>query len=582
MWAALRVGEFQGKGPYRYVTLDRALKPHIDKGWPYGKEVLEILDHEGYGGLKDPFWEIHPHAPITKGQFWEVPRGVDPYDYLTSSGVTSRVSGKNITPNSAPVIMLPEATVPDGYVGINSGALSRAMGGLPKSTEVFVHPDIAKPLKTVFDQPLTGGLYRPAEVINAFTKKLRLSASFFHHIALTESALYSGVLPWRFIRGKKILKDRRFRNDALEHGLEVTTPSDVQRGIVRNSLLNLENATRGIPGAHQGAKVFRRANDLWDAALWDYYHRGLKAYTYHALTERTLKKFDHLTPSEVRTAKQSIARHVNNAFGGQNWGALLKSPKWRQVAHLFFLAPDWTLSNIKIATSAFKTKRGGLGAQIEGQLARKYWLRAGLVFFSASNLANYGLSGHWMWENEKGHEFDIDTGERDDKNRRIYMVGSKQVREPFRWLMHPVREAVVKAAPVWGMLVEQSPIGSNLIGWESEWKKREQYGPEMSTFEEAWLRARALGKHAVPFSLSNSNIYFTWPIRRGVDPKRGKSTQVGKILDLQIEGRDKEALGELVYWNLYFPSNPITEKDVSAVKRKSRQTKKIKKKYGIE
>ena len=492
-----------------------------------------------------------------------------------------RMAGKEELPGIAPVIMLPDKTVPDGYVPIKSNALSLSLGGRAKSTEIFVHPDIAKPLKTVFDQPLTGKIYHVAETINAFTKKISLAASFFHHIALTESALYSGVLPTSFIRGKNLLKDRRIRNDMFNSGLEVNAPSDIQRSVVRNSLLGLEEATRNVPGVYQGAKLFRKANDLWDASLWDYYHRGLKAYTYHSLVEKTLKKFDNLTPAEIKIAKQSVARHVNNAFGGQNWEALLKSPKWRQVAHLSFLAPDWTLSNVKIATSAFKTKRGGLGAQIEGGLARKYWVRAGLVFFSVSNLTNRALSGHWMWENEKGHEFDIDTGAKDDKGRRVFMVGSKQVREPFRWLLHPVREALNKAAPVWQIMSEQV-IGSSLTGWQTEWKQRERYGPDVSPLEEAWLRGKTVAKHAVPFSMGNSNIYFTWPIRRGIDPNRGKSGQVSKILDLRIEGRHKEALGELVYWNLYFPTNPINISDVSMKKQQAKQTKKIKKKYGIE
>jgi len=484
------------------------------------------------------------------------------------------------------LIKLPDQPMPDNYLKINSGALHRALQGKKKSvglgrdftksktkgTEVWVHPEIYKPLKTIFDEPFTGNFLHRVETLNAVLKKLRLTASFFHHIALTESALYSGILPWSCIKGVKLLKDKRIRNDMLNSELQIGAISDVQRGRVRNFLKDMEVATRNIKGAHQGAKLFRKGNDLWDGALWDYYHPGLKAFTWYTSLGKVLKKHKSLTPSQMKEVKRAVARFTNNAFGGQNWNALLKSAKWRQLMHLAFLAPDWTISNIKIATSAFKTKRGGLGAGVEGSLARKYWLRALPSFYFYSNLANKALSGHFMWENEKDHKWDIDTGEKDDKGRRIYTIASKQVREPIRWLTATAHEAAVKSAPAIQLLCEGA-TGRSVTGWPTELQRRKERGEDVNIFEEIFLRGEAIGRHALPFSMGENNIGFSFPMRRGANPKREKGKYVRKILDLKNKGKINEACDLLLYWNIQFPQRMIEDKDVNeeARERKNRR-----------
>lgn len=492
-------------------------------------------------------------------------------------------------PKRTGLIVAAPKTPPVDYVKITSKPLYRAAGGRGSGETVHVHPDIAQPIRTVFEEPFSGPMFHRAEILNAISKKLVLSASFFHHIALTESALYSGVLPPNFKKGLGLLKERRFRNDMINSGLEIVTPSDVHRGIIRQFLVNIEEGTRSIKGAHLGAKLLRNTNELWDKALWDYYHRGLKAYTYQEKLNWALQQHKSLTPLQTTEIKRAVARHVNNAFGGQNWESLMKSPRWRQVAHLAWLAPDWTLSNIKIASSAFKTGRGGLGASVEGKLARRYWLRAGLVFYGASNIANKSLSGHWMWENERGHEWDIDTGMKDENGRRIYTVASKQVREPMRWLLHPLKEAANKAAPVWQMLSEQF-TGASLSGYPTELSRSRR--DDMGILENLFIRGKMIGSHAVPFSFGENNILYAFPVRRGEDPKRGKGKIVRSVLDLMIDAdksapnkavlRYREAYDHLLYWNLQFPQNPIEPKDIGHQAKKSRELRQLKKKLGVE
>lgn len=415
-------------------------------------------------------------------------------------GLTSEIGGKLIQKISK--------NVPGTYRVIESPALSRAMKS--SGGQVAVHPELYKPINTVFSKPFTGNIVHAIEVINATAKKAKLSFSFFHHLALTESALYSGIAPWKYKKGLKLWESPEYRDMALKAGLDLGTPSDVQRGVVNGLLRNMAMSTKpyiGIPG-----KALNFVNNKWDRALWDHYHKGLKMWTFTAKRAQMIAKNPNVAVEEIDKA---VARHVNNAFGGQNWEMLMKSAKWRQAAHLAFLAPDWTWSNIKIATSAFKTKAGGEASRLEGQLARRYWARAAFWFFTLSNTANYALSGHFMWENEKGHEFDIDTGIKDDKGRRIFTVASKQVREPLRWAMYPPKEIAVKSSPAIHMVIEQI-TGRTPSGWRTgidpSWKGTFWKPSQIAE------RAKSQAGHYVPFAFSGSNIAMSLPIRRG---KRG-------------------------------------------------------------
>ena len=523
------------------------LENYVTQMWRGSKKKRDRLTN--YFLTKNPFAEGRSIPSYKKGiELGLKPRHDNVYDILESyEKMSHRIVQNNLlvkavkgikVEGEGPLITINPHKAPEDYVRIDSEALHKASRGLYvrqdlegpvrdamlkemgaiQGAKVWVHPDLEKPLKAVFENPFSGRAVHAIETINAITKKLKLSASLFHHLALTESALYSGISPTKFRAGtKKLIGDKKFLHDALDAGLDITAPSDVQRGIVDNALKAVEQSARKIPGLKQGATGLRKANQKWDSALWDHYHRGLKAFAYYSKVGNSLNKAMKqtkrpLTEAQVAEVKQAVARHTNNAFGGQNWEMLLKSPRWRQVAHWAFLAPDWTLSNIKIATSAFKTRRGGLGSSIEGQLARRYWARAALVFFTTSNLANQALSGHWIWENEEGHKADIDTGKRDEKGRRVYVKMSKQVREPLRWITTPIHEAGVKAAPTLQMLSEQF-TGKSLGGWPAGINTKD--GFLRSTPD----RAGALAKHLLPISLFSNNVGLSLPLSKGKRPK---------------------------------------------------------------
>ena len=420
------------------------------------------------------------------------------------SGKRANLVYEDYSKKSLPIIMRQDRkSVPSTYMRLQSPALARSINSM--GDIVMVHPDVYKPLKTVFSTPFTGRVVNAIQTINAIAKKAKLSVSFFHHLALTESALYSGILPTSYKKGLRLLDNKAFRDEMIDAGLDVGSPSDVQRGIVNGFLRNMamsRNKAIRVPGI-----AIQKVNEKWDRALWDHYHRGLKAYAFYAQLERSLKAFPKL---DVKQVKKDVADHVNDAFGGQNWDSLMWNAKTRQLAHWAFLAPDWTISNIKIATSAFRTKRGGVSGQVQGHLARRYWARAAFWFTLGTNMANYAMTGHFAWDNEPGHEFDVDIGEGEDGRHR-YVIASKQVREPLRWITNPIYESGVKASPLVQMGAEQY-TGKSMTGWPTGISTRKE---DFWDAENMGERAKTLAGHFVPFAFSGSNLLMSLPVRKG-------------------------------------------------------------------
>ena len=131
------------------------------------------------------------------------------------------------------------------------------------------------------------------ESVNAFTKKSMLTASLFHHWALTEAAFSTGIgrkalslwNPKRIVEelrkgNHEIFRQMDLSKDSIDHGVTYGALSDIQRSQVENFLKSVEFDTRNTPGLKHLTKGMRSANEIWDTALWDYYHNTLKLMGY--------------------------------------------------------------------------------------------------------------------------------------------------------------------------------------------------------------------------------------------------------------------------------------------------------------
>jgi hypothetical protein len=445
-------------------------------------------------------------------------------------------------------VLLSANKAPADWVTIDHPALNRVVwtkGKLGKSVgfkqAVKVHPDIANEVKIVVDRPFSHPAINAVETINAFLKKAMLSVSFFHHFALTEAAFATGVgrkavalwNPARVYRALKhgdydIFRNEPLAKDFIDHQGTFGALEDLQVSKVRRALEGLEKRTADIPGVRKATRFIRKGNELWDAALWDYYHNALKLYAYEHNVNAALKGKKY-TPEQIEAIKTEMGKFVNDTFGGQNWDLqkVMSDPKVRQMAHWALLAPDWTISVLKQAASPAKgVYKMAKGEKMQGKaLATRgslFWLRAGLYYSIISQVINqyttkrdYG-EGRFTWENAPGNELNIYLGKNEDGTER-YMRMGKQFREVLEWFQDPEKKLGSKLAPLtreaFRWMTKHDP-GS---GYPVEWSDKEFWSAT------GWLeRGKSIAEMPLPFSLRSyvqsrpGSFMLTFPTRRGM------------------------------------------------------------------
>lgn len=487
----------------------------------------------------------------------ELLRIYDQYKIKTVHNFRFAQGLKDLTDETGQKIMMRIDKAPEDWITIDHPALNRAMaigkvgekGILLNKVPVKVHPEIAKEIKIIFDKPFSHAAISAFETVNAFTKKSMLTLTFFHHFALTEAAFATGIgrkavklwNPFRIYRALKhgdfeIFKQAPLAKDSLDSGVTYGALSDIQRGRVQNALIGLEKVSRKIPIIRTGTKALRKANDLWDTGLWDYYHNTLKLWAYESNLEsalklgekRVLKEFGrNLKPEEIANIKKTIGTFVNDTFGGQNWelNKVLGNPKVRQMLHWAILAPDWTFSVLKQAAAPAKgiylmTKGEKLAGRALAKRAASFWAKAGIYFNLIAQSINqyttkkeYG-EGRFTWENAPGHELNIFIGRNKDGTERYLRMG-KQFREVLEWGYEPEKKIGGKLSPIARESIRQLAKHDPGSGYPTEFE-------EKAFFESVPERLKSIAEMPIPFSLRPyvksrpGSFMFTFPTSKGM------------------------------------------------------------------
>jgi len=479
----------------------------------------------------------------------EILRIYDQYKIKTVHNYNFAKQLKNMVDDEGNPLMMRADKAPPDWITIDHPAFARAMYVGKTKTDipilskipVKVNPSIANEVKIITDKPFSHPAIHAVEVVNAYTKKTMLSLSFFHHHALTESAFSTGIgtKALKLWNPYKIIKEVRNKNyeifrraplakDAIDHHVTFGALEDVQRNIVQKSLQNLERRARKIPGLNVATKGIRKANDLWDAALWDYYHNTLKLYAYEANVENGLRAMRQklgrsLTNVEIDNIKKEMGLFVNDSFGGQNWDLSkhFANPKIRQMMHWALLAPDWTLSVLK---QAMAPARGAIKGGVEGRAlmgrGADFWAKAALYFNLIAQAANYRNTqkhygkGRYTWQNAPGHALNIFIGMNPDGTERYLRMG-KQFREVLEWGLDPIKKVGAKLSPVARETVRQITAHGPGSGYPTEWAEQEFW-------ESLPERAKSVLESPLPFSLrpyvhSRPGVFmFTFPTSKGM------------------------------------------------------------------
>lgn len=471
-------------------------------------------------------------------------------------------------PDGTPII-LPRGKAPSDWITNNHPVLMRVYGRKdPKTGKTTlwrggaaIHPEAAPFVQAMTDGPHSNKWINAWEALNAWAKKASLSLSFFHHIALTESALgvFSTVVnPLRGIImvaeldpttgkrklfqqphriGVKLMRNRDVVQRWMRKGMTLEATSDVWLTRINKDLMNLEAKVRGVPIVGPAVKLARKFNQWWDRALWEHYHSGLKLFAAEDILTKELARNPGV---DVEATMETIASHLNDAFGGLEWEAtVFRNPRVRQAMHWALLAPDWTYSNLRIAGRVLITNP----KSTLGRLQLKYWRNtvATLVAAPAAVQAAIFLAfgdeeeGDKMfpWQNEAGKKWDIDvtplmrklqasgvnrmtasvpTPEKGREKQRYYTHFGKQVREVYNWLENPTGILGRKASPMVQTVWEQI-TGSQVDGFKLPWA-----GEDFWSWQSLQGRTEAIGGKFVPFSWRGNNFAFTAPMSKGATP----------------------------------------------------------------
>jgi hypothetical protein len=330
-------------------------------------------------------------------------------------------------------------------------------------------------------------------------------------------------------------------------------------GILKHALEKLESRSKGTPVLAETATFVRAFNDVWNQKLWDEYQTGLKVAAYYKMKGILSEKFSNVNPKFIG---EEAAAFANDGFGGQNWDRMLMNPRIQEGLHLTFLAPDWTISNIKQAGHLFESKKtgairaylGGLppGAaqematrsSMQGVLGRRYWARNAAYTFLGLQMMNYLFSSmnddpHFTWDNDPGHEFDFELPYKDDQGRKQYAQVAKQTREIVRWVTHPIENFGSKAAPFIRWVTEQGTNHSLGSGFPAPWAEDKETGLKPSFVESIPQRAGRTAEYFVPFSLTGDNFAFTLPVSKGMTAYQFIAQYKEAILDEDADQKER-------------------------------------------
>ena len=464
-------------------------------------------------------------------------------------------------------LVLPAHKAPADWIEVSHPALNKAvyMGTVGEDelpmlmkSSVKIHPDLEKYVASIFETPKNSSkFWKGYDSINGILKQTQLGFSGFHGYALSESALanmgvkktldslnvkkvYDAVKNGNY----EIYEHEAEAKRAIDAGVQLGTPSDLNRNLVEETLNKIPILGKYISGAVS----------VNNKILWDVLHNNFKLFTFNTKIAE-LEKAGKVTKEQER----AVAQWVNDTYGGQSWELLgIKNSDVRKSGRVL-LSPDWNFSTVRQAlgsinnakldkvfndTKAWKRVAELMGVSeniggdgVRGKIARDFWIRAvvySTIFYNAMNAAfrvddrkkhperypkNMKPFDYSIWANanpmdnwyEKLMPY-VFIGRNSDGTARMLRVG-KQFREVPELAADPITKLSGKSASIIGLLTQvavgMSPadIVKKVSGREAYLNQNiwDGYGEDARMrdgIEAVTGRLKVAAKGAAPFMLS--------------------------------------------------------------------------------
>lgn len=191
------------------------------------------------------------------------------------------------------------------------------------------------------------------------------------------------------------LKDVPF---AVKHGLTLST----------NEYKTKIEAPADVKGKFSDAW-----NKLFERGIFDRMIPALKLSRFKQVYEANLKQ-----GMPEYDAARSAAKFTNDAFGGINIEEMGRNKNMQNLMRTIFFAPDWMESNLRLGGNITKSLLNPTTKA--GQAYRRFAIGT-VGAYAGANMLNYAASGHFMWDNEPGHTFELDTGTYTDEGQKRYV-----------------------------------------------------------------------------------------------------------------------------------------------------------------
>jgi hypothetical protein len=381
----------------------------------------------------------------------------------------------------------------------------------PQMPGYAFHPDMAIPMKFVFDNTNPGMIMKGLNAVSQAAKRANVIGSLFHAKSLGEAFLLSD--PKLFLKelatgfpgtkaALKMLREGGLKDNVdllLREGLVVETPEDVTRGIL-SDIGRAADWTLNKYGPTKDTKIgettLRKVEDItlkpFDKLTWDFAATGFKTLVALKKLEEAKLAYPEADP---KLLAREIASYSNNTFGSLNWfeissrtnNKVLKelantafNPTGRRNLQLLMFAPDWTVSTLRAFTTMFNKGSGLKGLwspKVEADFARQYQLRNAMIYATVLNGINNWTSGHDIWENKDPTRIEFRDG--------TSMQLAKHSMEAIHWVKDPLKTLTNKL----GFIPRAAIIATTgaIPG----------LGPMKD--KSALAKAKAIGQTAVPF-----------------------------------------------------------------------------------
>lgn len=238
-------------------------------------------------------------------------------------------------------------------------------GSLFENRDVYAPESVAKSINNILGKSrMVGSKYFDAITNVGKTIKQSILLSPFHYVAFTKQH----ILTSKYTELKDINPIKAYKEGIkLMHQM---TPEIEE--LVRDGGVTLGRQPEWTETGNESNNVVKQALDVFHKNLFETYGAGLKSFDAVNMYRHELiknSKLDNPLP-RVEVCK-NVGKMINDIYGGENWnrmrGSKLQNPTLRHSLSMVMLAPDWTISNLRLFRNTFKGD--------EGKIYRNMWFR---------------------------------------------------------------------------------------------------------------------------------------------------------------------------------------------------------------